>query len=132
FVEIDADGTVATPGYAPYLDYHPVTDDEKITVSDFLQADWLHSDLESLVTAYAASSLIPQHFSEVKARKEELINKTTVAVKDRLTKEINHWDLRAEQLKQQELAGKPAARLNSGLARQRADELQARLQRRMD
>lgn len=132
FVEIDADGTVATPGYAPYLDYHPLTEDEKIAVSDFLKADWLHGNLESQVTAYAASNLIPQHFSEVKARKEELINKTIVAVKDRLTKEINHWDLRAEQLKQQELAGKPAARMNSGLARQRADELQARLQRRMD
>jgi hypothetical protein len=52
------------------------------------------------------------------------------AVKDRLTKEINYWDHGANQLKDQELAGKISAMINSG-ARQRADELQARLQKRM-
>src|SRR6185295_19007297 len=54
------------------------------------------------------------------------------AVKERLTKEINYWDFRAEQLKEQERAGKANARLNSGEARKRADELQARLQKRME
>ena len=34
-------------------------------------------------------------------------------MKDRLTKEINYWDHRAEELKLQEQAGKPNARLNS-------------------
>jgi hypothetical protein len=53
-------------------------------------------------------------------------------VKDRLTKEINYWDHRAEQLKLQEQAGKPNARLNSSEARKRADNLQARLQKRME
>ena len=53
------------------------------------------------------------------------------AVKDRLTKEITYWDHRANQLKDQELAGKTNAKINSGKARQRADELQARLQKRM-
>ena len=53
------------------------------------------------------------------------------AVKDRLTKEINYWDHRANQLKGQELAGKINAKINSGKARQRADELQARMQKRM-
>src|SRR5438128_9079956 len=53
------------------------------------------------------------------------------AVKERLTKEINYWDHRAEELKAQELAGR-TPRLNSGKARQRADELQARLQKRME
>jgi hypothetical protein len=53
------------------------------------------------------------------------------AVKDRLTKEINYWDHRANQLKDQELAGRTNAKINSGKARQRADELQARLQKRM-
>ena len=45
-------------------------------------------------------------------------------MKDRLTKEITYWDHRAEQLKLQEQAGKPNAKLNSGEARKRADELQ--------
>ncbi|MEZ5434060.1 MAG: hypothetical protein R3F31_23410 [Verrucomicrobiales bacterium] len=42
-------------------------------------------------------------------------------VKDRLTKEINYWDHRAEELKLQEQAGKANARLNSNEARKRAD-----------
>ena len=60
-----------------------------------------------------------------------LLAKTEAAVKDRLTKEINYWDHRAEELKLQEAAGKPNARLNSGEARKRADNLQARLQKRL-
>ncbi len=75
--------------------------------------------------------LIPQHLKEVKSRKEKWVNKTVAAVKERLTVEINHWDHRAEQLKQQELAGKINARINSVKARQRADELTSRLQKRM-
>ena len=53
-------------------------------------------------------------------------------MKDRLTKEINYWDHRAEQLKLKEQAGKTGARLNSGEARKRADLLQARLQKRLE
>ena len=67
-----------------------------------------------------------------KGRKLELIAKTEAAVKDRLTKEITYWDHRAEELKLQEAAGKPNARLNSGEARKRADLLQGRLQKRLE
>ena len=77
------------------------------------------------------STLFRQHLGEVRQRKEALVDKTKAAVKERLTKEINYWDHRAIQLKEQELAGKVNAKLNSGLARQRADELTARLQKRM-
>lgn len=59
------------------------------------------------------------------------IVKTRAAVKDRLTKEINYWDHRASTLKAQEQSGKPNARLNSNEARRRADELQARLEKRI-
>jgi hypothetical protein len=59
------------------------------------------------------------------------IEKTRAAVKDRLTKEITYWDHRAEQLRLQEQAGRSGARLNSQEARRRADDLQARLQRRL-
>jgi Domain of unknown function (DUF3883) len=47
-------------------------------------------------------------------------------------KEINYWDHRAEELKMQEEAGKPNAKINSGKARQRADDLQARLMQRLE
>jgi hypothetical protein len=58
------------------------------------------------------------------------VAKTKAAVKDRLTKEINYWDHRANQLSLQEQAGR-GARLNSQEARKRADELQVRLERRL-
>jgi hypothetical protein len=48
-----------------------------------------------------------------------------------LTNEISYWDNRAALLKAQEAAGKTNARLNSQIARQRADELYARLQQRL-
>jgi len=74
---------------------------------------------------------VPEHLGEVKSRQTEMIDRTYRAVKDRLTKEIAYWDHRAEELKAQEQAGRVNARLNSGMARRRADDLQARLQRRL-
>jgi hypothetical protein len=132
FVEIDSRGQVYTPGYAPYLDYRPLTDAERAVVASTLEADWLRGDLESQIIAHAAAHLVPQHLGEVKACKEALVRKTLAAVKDRLTKEMAYWDHRAEQLKAQESAGKPLAKMNSALARQRADELEGRLRQRME
>ena len=131
FVEIDGRGGVRNAGYAPYLDYRPITPEERVLTAPLLEPDWLKKDLESQVLEYAVQSLVPQHFNEVKTRKEELVEKTMAAVKDRLTKEITYWDHRAEELKTQELAGR-TPRLNSGKARQRADDLQARLQKRLE
>jgi hypothetical protein len=69
---------------------------------------------------------------EVQPRRMACIDKTRAAVKDRLTKEITFWDHRAAELKLQEEAGKHNARLNSREARRRADELQGRLQKRLE
>jgi len=131
FVEMDADGNVTTAGYAPYLDYRPATEEEKKLIGDQLEADWLAQDLEPRILAHAAEHIVPKHLAEVKTRTDRWVTKTVAAVKDRLTKEINYWDHRANELKTQELAGRPNARLNSGKARQRADELQLRLEQRL-
>ncbi|MDJ1180771.1 helicase-related protein [Roseofilum sp. BLCC_M91] len=125
---------VRNAGYAPYLDYRPLTPDERTVLKtlDPLCALCLRdSDLEAQATTYAITQLVPQHLQEVREHKEELIEKTVRAVKDRLTKEINYWDQRAANLRLQEEAGKPNAKLNSAKAQQRADELAARLQRRL-
>ncbi|MEB3219824.1 MAG: helicase-related protein [Nostocales cyanobacterium 94392] len=131
YVEIDLQGNTRNAGYAPYLDYRPLKDEEKTFVEAILENSWQHNDLEIQAKTYAIKNLVPQHLQEIKQRKEELTIKTIVAVKDRLTKEINYWDYRASELKTQELAGKPNAKINSEKARQRADELQARLQQRL-
>ena len=132
FLEIDEDNRVRQPGYAPYLDYRPITDEERPLVTTVLEAEWLSGSPESQIIGYAVEHLIPEHLNEVKAHKEELVQKTLGAVKDRLTKEINYWDHRAHQLRQDEEAGRRNARINAALARQRADDLTARLERRME
>ena len=132
FVEIDSDGKTRSAGYAPYLDYRATTEMERNTLASTLESQtWLTADLEARIVSYAIEALVPAHLREVKARREDLAMRTMAAVKDRLTKEITYWDHRANQLKDQELAGKVNAKINSGKARQRADELQARLQKRM-
>ena len=132
FVEIGSDGKPLGPGYAPYLDYRPLADEERARLISTLEDEWLRADLESDVIRYAAEELVPDHLREVRTRREALIKKTMEAVKARLTNEISYWDHRANDLKDQELAGKPMARINSGLARQRADDLEARLKKRME
>ncbi|SEO80358.1 SNF2 family N-terminal domain-containing protein [Rhodopseudomonas pseudopalustris] len=134
FVEIDQSGSARHLNYAPYLDYRPLNDGEpgleKILARP--ECQWISRDLEVRAQGYAIAHVVPEHVTEVRTRKLELLDKTEAAVKDRLTKEINYWDFRAEQLKEQEAAGKVNARVNSGEARKRADNLQGRLEKRMD
>jgi len=132
FVEMDGDGRARMAGYAPYLDYRPITDEERRLVESELAAPWLRDNVEERAVSYAIEHLVPKHFGEVKRFREELVAKTAAAVKDRLTKEINYWDHRAEELKAQEQAGRINARLNSAKARERANELEGRLRRRME
>src|ERR1022692_721220 len=130
FVETDATGSTRNAGYAPYLDYRPATPEERTGLAATLESQaWLKGDLESVVVGHAIANLVPVHLDEVRNRREDLVTRTMAAVKDRLTKEITYWDHRANQLKDQELVGKTNAKINSGKGRQRADELQARLQR---
>lgn len=131
FVEIDESGNAHKAGYAPYLDYRPTSEAEKTTIQSALESPWLKNDLEQKALTYAITELVPRHFESIKKMREELVEKTRAAVHDRLTKEIAYWDRRANELKDQELQGKVNARINSGLARKRADELEARLKNRM-
>ncbi len=131
FIEINRDGTTQQAGAAPYLDYRPVTETEQEAVKSMLDEDWLKTDFEEKAISFAVSSLVPQHFGEVKGRKEELVTKTLAAVKDRLIKEISYWDHRAEEIKAEEQTGRNP-RLNSAKAAQRADDLRTRLQKRLE
>ncbi len=131
FVEMDRDGNARAGGYAPYGDYRPATDEELAQLTAELAADWLTEDaLEDRVLAYAIENLVPPHLQRVQERRTERIDKTLAAVHARLTKEINYWDGRAAELRQQEQAGKKNARLNAERAQRRADALAARLKHR--
>lgn len=134
YVELDSTGGARHIHYAPYLDYRPLRDDEPNVDALFARPEcaWITRDLEQTALTHAIAEVVPSHLKEVRDRRSAWINKARAAVKDRLTKEIGYWDHRAEDLKLQEQAGKPNARLNSLEARRRADELQARLEKRME
>jgi len=133
YVELDAEGNARHLHYAPYLDYRPLAAGEPDLEAILARPEcaWIGAELEARAEAHAVEQVVPEHLAEVRAPRLELLARTEAAVKDRLTKEITYWDHRAEELRLQEQAGRPAARLNSGEARRRADELQARLARRL-
>ena len=134
YVELDADGNSRHPEYAPYLDYRPLEEGEP-SVEEILarpECAWLAGDLEDKAKNYAIAHVVPRHLKEVRDQKLDHIDKTEAAVNERLTKEINYWDHRAEALKVQEQTGKLNAGLNSDEARKRSLELQERLQKRIE
>lgn len=132
FVEIAEDGSAKSAGYAPYLDYRTAREAEHGVIRSFLSnQQWLQTDIEERAVAHAISDIIPSHVTEVRTRKNNLIDKTVKAVRERLTAEIQYWDFRAANLKQQEDTGRVNSRLNSQMAARRAEELAARMQKRL-
>ena len=134
YVEMDSGGTARHLHYAPYLDYRPLEEDEP-GVDALLELpvfSWIQRELEQKAQNYAISSVVPEHLDEVRGRRLAWIDKARAAVKERLTKEFNYWDRRAEDLKLKEEAGKSHGRQNSKEAMRRADELRVRLQKRME
>ena len=127
FVEISPGGDVTNAGWAPHLDLIPLASEETELVKDICESDWLSDDIESIALNYAVEHLVPDHYNEVKARREEEITKTQNAVHDRLTKEIAYWQDRYLYLKDALNAGKQP-RMQPENARRRAEDLRARLE----
>jgi len=134
YVEIDKDGNKRHIHYAPYLDYRPLTKSDPVIdiILNHESCSWITKELEHSALQHAIETLVPEHLAEVKGPRLKWILKTRAAVKERLTKEINHWDHRSQELRLQEQAGKKNAKINSNEAQRRADDLQARLRKRMD
>ena len=129
YVEIDRHGNTLDPGSEPYIGYGPVPDDLRERLFGHLDLDWADQAAESAARDWAIEHMAGPHFEEMNVVTGERIAKTREAVRERLEGEIRFWDQRAEELKAQELAGKKP-RVNSGRARSRADELEARMARR--
>ncbi|HNT55649.1 MAG TPA: DUF3883 domain-containing protein, partial [Anaerolineaceae bacterium] len=134
YVEVDAAGQTHHMHYAPYLDYRPLAAGEP-GIEELLprpECAWITRDLEQHALGHAIGEVVPEHLNDVREPRLALIAKTEAAVRQRLMREISYWDHRAEELKLQEQAGKPNARMNSGEARKRADLLEGRLQKRLE
>lgn len=127
FVLIDSRGNIHQGGYAPYLDYEPPDKEELVMVQDILEESWLKQNMELPALEHAVKNLVPQHFEEVKARRERMTDLTMQAVHERLAKEINYWSHRYEELLLAHQAGKQPVTQPEN-ARRRAEDLTNRLQ----
>ncbi len=133
FVELKEDGTAMNAGYAPYLDYRTLTEEEQAPVRDYIQQQrWLAQGVEDRAQEYAVSEIIPARFLEVKTRRTRMLDKIAKAVQERMTAEIQYWDFRAVDLKGKEAAGKGNQRLTSANAERRAGDLEARMRKRLE
>jgi len=131
FAGIDRNGVATNAGIAPHLNLRPAKPEEIALVDDLLHEDWLRTELEKTAVRFATVELAQGHVAEVKARRLPEIDKVEREVRARLKKEINYWDSRAFELKEEERAGKKT-RLNWQNAQRRAEDLAERLKRRMD
>ena len=129
FVGIDGSGKAVAAGYAPYLDCRPPTDAENSYMTSLFEAEWLNTDLEAIGTGHAITVAVPQHLTQVRLHTEHRVDATLAAVKERLTREINYWTNRANELQVRASAGQ-TPQSNADRARQRADQLAERLQQR--
>ncbi len=130
FLEISRTGEVQPAGSAPYLDYRPLGREEAALVTPLLQESWLTQDWDGVVLRHAMETLVPEHLEDVKRERLDRIAKARHEIQARMRREINHWSHRYEELKLQEQAGKPV-RLPAQVARERAEVLVSRLEKRM-
>jgi len=98
-------------------------------LAETLSAPWLTAGLEQRALALAASTLVPEHFSEIAGRRIAHVDKTLAAVHERLTKEIDYWSDRFIKLNDDKAAGKDV-QLNLGNVRRTLSDLEARLESR--
>ncbi|MBT7567280.1 DUF3883 domain-containing protein [archaeon] len=129
FIHIKENKTVANAGWAPHLDYEIISESDFTKISDLTKAPWINSNIETTALAYASQKLAPEHYSEIRGRREKQAEKILTAVNERLIKEINYWTDRYEKLRQDASAGKQP-RMQPENAKRRVDELAARLEQR--
>ncbi|MFN7352668.1 MAG: helicase-related protein [Burkholderiales bacterium] len=129
FVEIDPQGGAINAGWAPHLDLEPLAPADMALIEDVLAAPWIAKDLEQAALAHASTHLVPEHFDEVRTRREKSVDKTLTAVHERLVKEISYWSDRYIKLQDDIAAGKDV-RLTLENVRRTIDDLTARRESR--
>ena len=129
FVRADAGGDMRFAGWAPHLDLKPLDPADLARVQPLLDQPWLASGVEARAVRHAAAMLAPQHYDEVRNRRERQVDRTRSAVQQRLTREINYLSTQAAKLDMEVAAGRQP-RVQPVQLRRRAEELAARLDTR--
>ena len=129
FVRVGPDGRAGFAGWAPHLDLMPLDEHDRPRLEGTLSASWITEDLEQKALTLAASTLVPEHFEEVAARRIAHVDRTLAAVHERLSKEIAFSTDRWVKLREDQQAGKDV-RLNLENARRTITDLEGRLENR--
>lgn len=130
FVEIRRDGTAESAGPAPYLDYRSPAEDEAAAVAGLVAESWLAEDPEQVAVDWAIQHGVAAHLAEVDQRVRTEVDRTRTQVRERLTQQINYWDMRHAELLDAQAAGKPL-KIRPETAHRRARDLERRLEKRL-
>ena len=133
YLELDEAGSARRLGAAPYLDFRPLAADEPAAAAllGLPECAWITPELEARAHRFAIAELVPGHAEQVRKTHVARIAKTRAAVRQRLTREIAHWDRRALEFGEAARAGKPNAALNAARAQETAEDLRRRMRSRI-
>ena len=130
-VEIPVEGEPEETGPARHHDLRPITDDEREMVAGLLEEGRTGELLSDAARSFAITSLCRSHLDQVRRAVESRVQRVRAAVEERLWARIQHWDGYASKAHSLQLQGRRArGGFTAGHARNLADELQARLDRR--
>ncbi len=132
FVEMREDGSIASAGYAPFLNYRPLEVSERELIASLKKSSPILRDAELRAKDYAITHIAAGHLEATRKKRYAEIDKIYEAVNQRLTAEISYWNNRAALLKKQIPLGKQNAAQNAAQAEQKSQDLLARLTRRLE
>jgi SNF2 family DNA or RNA helicase len=133
FAEIEGAASshrVLSVGEARYLDYDPPDDAERAVALRLREDPWLSSGVETLALDWAVTQGMPGELARTRDVVTARAGQVRRLVKQRLTGEINYWDMRHAELLEAESAGKQL-RMRPQTAYDRARDLERRLEKRL-
>ena len=89
---------VRSAGEARYLDYEPMNDSERMVASPLRDAPWLASGVENVALDWAVTEGMPEELARTRDLVTARVAQVRRLVKQRLTGEINYWDMRYAEL----------------------------------
>ncbi len=130
-VETPVGGKPEETGAARHHDLRPFTEQERELVSGLLEESRIDELLSDTARTFAITSLCSSHLDQVRRVVESRVRGVRAAVEERLWARIQHWDSYANRAHSLQLQGRRArGGFSAGHARNMADTLQARLDRR--
>jgi hypothetical protein len=128
YVYVDSRGVAHDAGPAPYLDFD-ASDELHGVFPPASRSSW-SAEAERAASQWIIQHELPAYGEDVGARRIAEIERTRAAVKARLTQEFNRLHAAAMEAEAREAEGK-RVRVRPATLRQRAQDLDARLDRRL-